>query len=256
MTSSISMSKDLYEILGLNKSATQDDIKKAYKKLCKQYHPDVSTEPDAEDRIREINEAYSILSDEDKRKAYDNPILNRESMFDLSDLLHHVRTSNLYAPRRGEDYFEYIVLPLCDLLNGCTIEHPFKINDICKTCSGGKFKSFEKCTGCDGTGRKVEKTYNISVKRPCQDCSGRGHTGKEPCQDCTNGFVVVNRMANITVPPSINGTCKVRVRDGGGSGINGGPPGDAWFNIIPRFPDMSKMNDIDKENFNRICREY
>jgi molecular chaperone DnaJ len=250
------MNKNLYEILGLDKSATQDDIKKAYRKLCKQYHPDVSSEPDSDEKIREINEAYSILSDENKKKEYDSPSFSNENIFDFNDLLNHIRTSNLHAPRRGEDYFEYITVPLTDLLDGCTMEHPFRINDPCKNCNGRRFKSFEKCKGCEGTGRKVEKAYNITVKRPCQDCGGQGNVGKEPCSDCINGFVVTNRVANISIPPSINGTCRVRVREGGMSGVNGGPPGDAWFNIIPKFPDMSKMSQVDKENFIRICKEY
>jgi len=252
------MTDNYYEILGVNKDASKEEIKKAYRKLALENHPDRNPgDTEKEEAFKKISEAYSVLSDDDKRRNYDRPRNIPEIDIEfIKNMFGFSRTANVNTPVRGNDYVEQIGLPLSDILFGSKIEHPFSLEDICTTCNGKSFKTVDKCTKCEGTGRTEQKAYNVIMKQVCKDCRGRGYNGKDSCTECVKGNVRVDRVANIVIPPSPTGVCKVRVKGGGTSGINGAPPGDAWFHIFPIFPDATKFSEEEKNEFIKLCKKY
>ncbi len=261
-------SKDYYQILGVSKDATADDLKKAYRKLAKQYHPDAQhTEADkknAEAKFKEINEAYSVLSDDTKRAQYDRFGSNFEQAgfgggsygsyggfggfdgfgmdIDLEDILGSVfgggfsSSRKSSGPTKGADIRTTLNLKFEEAAFGVKKEINITRNEKCDTCNGSGAKPGSKiitCDKCGGRG-KIQVTQNtimgsFSTVRTCDKCSGSGKVIQTPCEKCSGkGTVRKNRKIEINVPAGIDNGQAIPLRGEGDAGLKGGPNGDIY----------------------------
>ncbi|MBM3463200.1 MAG: molecular chaperone DnaJ [Armatimonadetes bacterium] len=248
--------RDYYEVLRVERSASIEEIKLSYKKLARTYHPDVAeNKADAEIHFREINEAYSVLSDHDKRAHYDrfghappsgggfggfggSPF---GDMFDLGDIFESVfgmggMRGGPNRPQRGQDIKETLQLTLEQVFTGTERELTVNTYQDCSTCNGTRSKPGTKptaCGQCGGAGqvKAVTRTPFGQVIRtaPCVACSGQGQTITDPCEDCKGaGHVFRKKRVNVKVPPGVDSGNYIRMSGLGDAGTNGGPPGDLF----------------------------
>lgn len=262
-------SKDYYSILGVSKDATADDLKKAYRKLAKQYHPDAQhTEQDkqnAEAKFKEINEAYSVLSDDNKRAQYDRFGSNFEQAgfgggyggfnggaydfsgfggmdIDLEDILGSVfgggfsSSKKSQGPTRGADIKTTVSLKFEEAAFGVKKDINVTRNEKCDSCNGSGAKAGSKvitCDKCGGRG-KIQVTQNtimgaFSTVKTCDKCSGSGKVIETPCEKCTGkGIVRKSRKIEINVPAGIDDGQAISLRGEGDAGKKGGPNGDLY----------------------------
>lgn len=256
--------RDYYEILGVPRSASQDELKSAFRKLARQYHPDVNQSPDAEERFKELNEAYAILSDADRRSAYDR--FGHEglkgmggmpdfSTVDFSDIFGDIfgdlfgfggfgrgsrRSRN--APRRGVDLQIDVELTFEEAVFGVEKEIQINRDEACKTCNGSGAEpgtTPTRCTSCNGTGevRRVQQTLLGSMVQvtTCPTCGGAGEVISTPCHTCKGkGQERVTRKKIITIPNGVDNGTQIRLAGEGQPGINGGPNGNLYIAIRVR----------------------
>ena len=262
--------KNYYEILGLHKGATDEEIKKAYRKLSKKYHPDVNKEDGAEDKFKEINEAYTVLSDPDKKSMYDrfgtvNPQNDMEGFgfnpFDGFNPFGGFGSSAGWNAGRGEikergdDLKIRIEVPFEDLYYG--VHKKVKLNKKC-TChrcngSGSETNETETCKTCGGSGM-VTKTgsrgnaFFRSVE-PCSDCGGTGRTIKNPCQ-CCGGSGLETRSTEIEfdVPAGMYSDTYLIVRGKGNDGPHRGTPGD----LMVIVSEIASSKGLKRDSDNNI----
>ncbi|MED4453432.1 molecular chaperone DnaJ [Metabacillus fastidiosus] len=243
--------RDYYEVLGLGKNATKDELKKAYRKLSKQYHPDINKEADADEKFKEITEAYEVLSDDRKRTQYDqfghadpNQGFGGGSDFGgfsgfediFSTIFGGARRRDPNAPRQGADLQYTMTLSFEEAAFGkeSTIEIPRE--ETCETCDGSGAKkgtSAETCSHCNGTGQlSVEQNTpfgRIVNKRACHHCNGTGKSIKHKCATCGGaGKVKKRKKINVKIPAGVDDGQQLRVPGQGEPGVNGGPPGDLY----------------------------
>jgi len=258
--------RDYYEILGVAKTATDDEIKKAYRKLAKKYHPDLNPgDQKAEANFKEVGEAYEILSDPEKRSRYDqfgfagvDPSYGAGAgsgfggfggfdggfgEVDLGDLFGSffgggfggtTRTRNPNGPIRGGDVEQRLSLTFVEAALGCKKDISFQHLETCADCGGSgaaKGTSPESCPHCGGTGqiRTTERTMLgvMQVMKPCPHCGGRGKVIKTPCTACAGkGRVRKRKKLTVTVPAGIDHGQTFTLRGQGDAGANGGPAGD------------------------------
>jgi len=267
------MPRDYYEILGVNKAAEQDEIKKAYRRLAREHHPDVSKDPKevAEEKFKEISEAYEVLSDENKRKLYDqHGHAGVKQQFggggfswddftrfdDIRDIFGgggggsifdmffggggQRRTKN--SPAQGESLRYDVAVSLNEVLNGRTEEIQVPKTIGCRDCkgTGGKDGKVEKCGQCGGIGQ-VQMVRNspfgrIASVSDCPKCSGSGRTYKERCPKCRgSGRISKTSTVSVTIPKGIENGTRLRIQGEGDAGYNGGPPGDLY--VVVRVKD-------------------
>jgi molecular chaperone DnaJ len=244
----MSQKRDYYEILGLERSASADDIRRAYRRLAKQYHPDVNKEPEAEEKFKEINEAYAVLSDEQRRSTYDR--YGHEGLkgmpfdfgFGINDIFEEFfgfgmgRRSSPRAPRRGTDLRYDLALEFDEAVFGVEKEISFERMERCSACNGSGAEpgtSPETCTTCNGTGevRQVRQTFLGSMVNvtSCPNCGGRGETISSPCRACGGRGLTKERIERtIPVPAGVDHGTQIRVGGEGEPGANGGPSGDLY----------------------------
>ncbi|MGC5328458.1 molecular chaperone DnaJ [Brevibacillus sp. SYSU BS000544] len=255
------MKRDYYEVLGVGKDASEDDIKKAYRKLARQYHPDVNKEENAEEKFKEVKEAYDVLSDTQKRAGYDrfghqdpnqgfggggfdpNGMGGFGDIFDMFFGGGGGRRSNPNAPRKGADLQFSLQIDFKDAVFGkeTDIEIPREAN--CDTCHGSGAKpgtTPETCKTCNGSGQQevVANTPfgRIVNRRACQTCDGRGKVVKEKCTHCRGtGRVKIRRKIHLNIPAGVDDGAQLRVSGEGEAGVNGGPAGDLY--VILRVKD-------------------
>lgn len=273
--------KDYYATLGVNKDASADEIKKAYRTLAKKYHPDLNKEPGAEQKFKEIQEAYDVLSDDQKRKTYDqfgsaafdgsaggagfngfNGFQGSFQDFDMDDIFSQIfgggrrRQSRTDAnrPVRGEDQLTRVVINFMDSINGCTVTIPVEYDERCDYCGGTGAKTpqdIETCPTCGGTGQVNKRVQSflgtIEQRTVCPDCHGTGKHVKNKCPHCNgNGYKHVKTKIEINIPAGISNGQQVRVPGRGGRGINGGENGDLYVEIAVNESQVfeRKGNDI------------
>lgn len=252
--------RDYYEVLGLQKGASDDEIKRAYRKLAAKYHPDVNHEPGAEAMFKEINEAHEVLSDPDKRARYDqfgfagvDPNFNPNAGnpfggfgdFDLSDLFGGIfggsgrRTSN--TPRRGENVIAKLDLTFEEAAFGAEKDVSVSRIEVCDQChgNGSSDGQVETCSQCHGSGRvrTVQNFMGMSMQSeaPCPKCGGRGKIIKNPCTRCKGkGFIKRRKEIKVKIPAGIDNGQSVPVRGEGDASINGGPNGDLLVAVAVR----------------------
>jgi molecular chaperone DnaJ len=250
--------RDYYEILGLPRSASSEDIKSAFRKLARQYHPDVSQEPNAEERFKEINEAYAVLSEPDKRAAYDRfghaGVQNTGGVpdftVDFADLFEEFfggfggfgRTTSRRArnaPRRGADLQYKVDLTFEESIFGVEKEIEITHDEACETCGGGGAEpgtSPVRCTTCNGSGevRQVRQTLLGSMVQvsTCPTCNGHGETIATPCHTCSGrGLVRRTRKKVVSIPAGVDNGNQIRLAGEGQPGANGGPNGNLYLLI-------------------------
>lgn len=249
----INMSKrDYYEVLGVSKTATKDEIKKAYRKLSKQYHPDINKEPDAAEKFKEIAEAYEALSDDQKRAQYDQfghtdpnqgfgggdfgGFGGFEDIFN-SFFGGGSRRRDPNAPRQGADLQYTMTLKFEEAVFGKETEIEIPREETCETCNGSGAKpgtKVETCKHCGGSGQlNVEQNTpfgRIVNRSACHYCSGTGKQIKEKCSTCSgSGKVRKRRKINVKIPAGIDDGQQLRVPSQGEPGVNGGPAGDLYI---------------------------
>lgn len=263
--------RDYYEVLGISKSASQEDIKSAFRKLARQYHPDVSQEPDAEERFKEVNEAYGVLSDDQKRAAYDRfghaGVQGTGGMpdftVDFSDLFEEFfgiggfgrsaqRSRNM--PRRGADLQQRLDLSFEEAVFGVEKDIEFTRDEVCSTCNGSGAEpgtSPVRCATCNGTGevRQVRQTILGSMVQvaTCPACNGQGETINSPCHTCGGrGLERKTRRKIVSVPAGVDEGNQIRLAGEGQPGINGGPHGNLYLqiHIKPHKFFKRRENDI------------
>jgi molecular chaperone DnaJ len=257
--------RDYYEILGVSKNATKEEIKKAYRKLSKKYHPDVNKEPDAAEKFKEIKEAYEVLSDDQKRAHYDqfghaDPNQGfggfRSDDFDLGgfsgfggfeDIFNTFfgggRRRNPNAPRAGADLQYTMTLTFEEAAFGKETDIEIPSEETCHTCHGTGAKPGTKpetCPHCHGAGQiSTEQSTpfgRIVNRRTCPYCGGTGQYIKEKCTTCGGtGRVKRRKKIHVKIPAGIDDGQQLRVAGQGEPGINGGPPGDLYivFRVEP-----------------------
>ena len=263
--------RDYYETLGVPRGASPDEIKSAFRKLARQYHPDVSQEANAEERFKEINEAFAILSDEEKRAAYDRfghaGVQGQGGMpggftVDFSDIFEDFfgglggfgrssqRARN--APHRGADLQMQIDLAFEEAVFGIEREIEITRDEVCSHCQGRKAEpgtSPIRCNSCGGKGevRQVRQTILGSMVQvsTCPTCNGTGETISAPCKVCSGrGVERITRKKVVTVPPGVDTGNQIRLAGEGQPGINGGPHGNLYVLINVRPHKFFRDNDI------------
>ncbi len=256
--------RDYYEVLGVEKSATASEIKKAYYKLAKKYHPDVNPgDSEAEKKFKEINEAYAVLSDDDKKAKYDQyghaAFENGgagggygagfEGFGDFGDIFSSFfgggfggfggGGSRRNAPMRGEDVYARITLTFEEAVRGCKKDITFARVQKCADCSGSGAKSgstVETCKKCSGSGQiRVQQRTMLGMMqstRECDECRGRGKIIKEPCQNCRGtGYVKLSKTLSVTIPAGIDNGQNISLTGMGNEGRNGGSAGDLIISV-------------------------
>ncbi len=263
--------RDYYETLGVARDASTQDIKKAFRRLAQKYHPDVSEEPDAEERFKEINDAYQVLSDSDKRARYDrfgHAGVNGNSGFGgYSDFAGFDIFEDLFAgftggrrpgaqrqgPRQGRDLTYELAISFEEAVFGAEKEIELTRLEVCDECDGSGSEPGTtpvRCPDCGGSGevRQVRQTFlgsMISVNT-CPRCKGRGEIIQTPCHKCSgSGKMRVTRTLKVTVPAGVDEGMKIRIASEGEPGDLGGPPGHLYVLIRVREHQYFKRRNDD-----------
>ena len=260
--------RDYYEVLGVSKGASEDEIKKAYKKMARKYHPDLNPgDKSAEEKFKEVNEAYEVLSDADKRARYDqyghagvDPNFGAggfgggfDGGFDFSDLgdifgsffgggFGGGRRTNPNAPQRGESIRMAVTISFEEAAFGCEKEVTVERYEACDTCHGSGCApgtSPEVCPDCHGTGtvqvRRQTPMGVFATSSPCPKCGGKGRIIHQPCKDCRgSGMMRKKKTIQASIPAGIDNGQTISIRGQGNAGKNGGPAGDLLVTITVR----------------------
>ncbi len=252
--------RDYYEVLEVGRNATPEELKAAFRRLARQYHPDVNKSTDAEERFKEINEAYAVLSDPEKRAAYDRfghagvngmgGAAPDFSTFDFSDIFEEFfgfggggsRRQARNAPRRGTDIGQKVQLTFEEAVFGVEKEVDITRDEVCSTCRGSGAEpgtSPVRCSTCGGKGevRQVRQTFLGSMVQvtTCPVCNGSGEVINNPCHTC-RGRGLERKVVKKTVPipPGVDTGTQVRLAGEGQPGTNGGPNGNFYLEIDVR----------------------
>lgn len=254
--------RDAYEVLGISKSASADEIKSAYRKLARKYHPDLNKEPGAEEKFKEVQEAYDILSDANKKAKYDQfgyAAFDPQAGgfggaggfgdfgdIDLGDIFGSFfgggsrRTRQANGPIRGADTLMRVRISFMDAINGKTIELNINLDENCPHCNGTGADSpsdIETCPDCRGSGvvKSVQQTIfgAMQSQRSCARCNGTGKIIKNKCHVCNGkGYTTSKKKIEVKIPAGINNGQQVVVRGKGQRGQNGGPNGDLYIEVV------------------------
>ena len=258
--------RDYYEVLGISKGASEDEIKKAYKKMARKYHPDLNPDnKEAEEKFKEVNEAYEVLSDPDKKARYDqyghagvDPNFGAGAGFDgsfdfgdLGDIFGNFfgggfggggRRTNPNAPQRGESIRMNLTISFEEAAFGCEKEISIERVEQCDTCRGTgceKGTTAEVCPDCRGTGMVQQRRQTplgfMSTSAPCGRCGGKGRIIHQPCKACHgSGQLRRRKTLKVTIPAGIDNGQTISLRGQGNAGRNGGPAGDLLIVIAVR----------------------
>ncbi|MDD4718723.1 MAG: molecular chaperone DnaJ [Bacilli bacterium] len=253
--------RDYYEVLGVDKNASINDIKNAFRKLAKQYHPDVSKEANAEEKFKEAQEAYAVLSDEEKRKQYDQFGHNAFSGnggaqgfdfsdFDFSDIFGDLfggsgfgdffsggRSGGGNRPRKGRDSLMKMKLTFEEAVFGIKKTIKLDVTDNCDDCKGKGGHGEKTCPECHGSGQVTTEQRTMfgsfMTKTTCGNCSGKGVTYDKKCATCRgSGKKVETKTIEVKIPAGVDNGNQLRIPGKGEAGINGGPNGDVYLEFI------------------------
>jgi molecular chaperone DnaJ len=249
--------RDYYEVLGVQRNATSEDLRSAFRKMARQYHPDVNKEPNAEEQFKEINEAYAVLSDDEKRAAYDryghagvsgmgggSPDF---STIDFSEIFGEFfgfggggnRGRQRNAPHRGQDLSYSLQLAFEESIFGTDKEIEITRDEVCVTCRGTRAEpgtSPVRCNTCGGRGevRQVHQTFLGSMVQvtTCPTCNGTGEMITTPCHTCRGrGLERKIVKKTVSVPQGVDNGTQLRLAGEGQPGANGGPNGNLYLEI-------------------------
>jgi molecular chaperone DnaJ len=273
--------RDYYDVLGVPRTAAKDDIKRAYRKLAIQFHPDKNPgDKSSEEKFKEATEAYEVLGDDQKRQAYDQfgfagvegmggggqqeystVFRDFEDIFggfgDFSSIFGSIfgnagggageRHSD--RPHKGSNLRYDIELPFERAVYGTTVEIAYSKDDTCKTCggSGSLDGSGRKVCGmCKGSGQIRRSSGFFSIAQPCPTCNGEGSVIEKPCRDCGGtGISKKKQKIKVTIPPGVDDGKRVTIPGQGDVGPNGGPPGDLYVFIHVRAHELFERHEQD-----------
>ena len=274
-------SRNYYDVLGVSKTADEKEIKSAFRKLAKQYHPDINKEPGAEEKFKEIGEAYAVLSDPEKKKQYDQ--FGHEAYtqgasqggfgggfggfsgfgaddIDLSGIFEDLFGGGMFGggsrrnsnrPTKGRDSLVKVNLTFEEAVFGCKKTINLDLDTECDSCSGKGGSGEVTCSTCGGRGRVVTQQRTMfgvfQSESSCPDCNGKGKTFKEVCRKCSGkGHVIKNKEIEVTIPEGVDTGYQLRISGKGAAGYNGGPNGDIYleFNVKDHPLFERKENDI------------
>lgn len=269
------MARDYYEVLGVSRSADQDELKRAYRRLARKYHPDVNKEPGAEDQFKEINRAYEVLSDAQTRANYDRfgeagvsgaaggpGFSDFGDMGGFADIFETFfgggfggvggggRTTRRQGPTRGEDLRYDLKLDFREAIFGGEKEIRLTHSETCGTCNGSGAKSGTRpvtCSTCNGVGQVRRSTRtpfgSFTQLSVCPTCNGSGQMIEERCETCGGqGQTQVNKKLKITIPAGVDTGTRLRVSNEGDAGQRNGPPGDLYVYLFVQ-PDPEFQRD-------------
>jgi molecular chaperone DnaJ len=265
------LEKDYYKILGVSKNASADEIKKSYRKLARKYHPDANKgDSDAEERFKEISEAHNVLSDEKRRKEYDEArsLFGAGGMrmpggqggqggynFDLGDLFGGGganttggrlgdllggmfgggRAGTQARPRRGTDVETETTLSFADAIDGSTVSLRLAGEGPCGTCHGTGAKAGtvpRVCPTCEGSGQASRNLGGFALSEPCRTCRGRGMVVDDPCTVCSgSGRAMSTRTIQARIPAGVADGQRIKLKGKGAPGERGGPAGDLYVRV-------------------------
>lgn len=276
--------RDYYEVLGVEKTASDDEIKKAYRKLAKQYHPDLNpNDPTAEGKFKEVGEAYEVLSDKQKRARYDQfghagvdpsygggqggyaryQQYDHGDFGDFGDIFGDIfsgfgfggatKTRNPNAPIRGNTVQTRLTLTFMEAVKGCHKEIPVSRLENCSDCHGTGAKpgtSPETCPECGGSGQVHVQQRSpfgvIQTVKACSRCGGKGKIISDPCKTCNGmGRVRHNRKVSVDIPAGIDDGQTFVVTGGGDEGVNGGPAGDLHVVVTVKEDPLFQRDNFD-----------
>ena len=268
------MPRDYYEVLGVDKGASDDEIKKAFRQQAKKYHPDLHPgDKEAEAKFKEINEAYSILSDPDKKSKYDqfgHAGVDPNGFgggggygaydVDLGDLFSSIfgggfgggSSRKRNGPSRGSDLKYRMSLEFMEAAFGLERDIQITKEDLCKACGGSGAQpgtTPETCPTCRGAGRVQQQTQTLfgmtMVTKTCPTCSGRGTVIKTPCTQCRGrGRMKTSKMLHVKIPAGVDTGDLLPIRGEGEPGTNGGPYGDLYIEFRVKNHDVFKRDGI------------
>lgn len=254
-----SAKKDYYEILGVPRNATQEDIKKAYRRLARKYHPDFNKDPQAQEKFKEINEAYQILSDPEKRKLYDQyghsafsaqggeGFAQEVFSTNIGDILEEVfrgfgfediferatreRRKAYKRPIKGEDIYHTVQITLEEAFTGTTVKIPLLREVSCDLCQGSGYdrsKGERVCPTCGGKGEIYQRQFFVTISQTCPTCAGEGII-RDICSKCKGrGSILIKEELTVRIPPGVDNGSKILFEGRGHAGKNGGPYGDLY----------------------------
>ncbi|MBR1376224.1 MAG: molecular chaperone DnaJ [Bacilli bacterium] len=248
--------KDYYEVLGVSKNASQDEIKSAFRKLAKKYHPDINKDADAPEKFKEAEEAYSVLSDESKRRQYDQyghaAFSNGSggagydfSDFDFADIFSDIFGGNFTSgfgsytgrgnrPTKGRDTLTKVRLTFEEAAFGCKKDIEVTTSEDCSYCDGKGGTGESTCSKCHGSGTVTSEQRTIlgsfMTRTTCPECNGKGKTYDKECTHCHGkGKVKTTKTINVKIPAGVDDGNQLRVPGKGEAGTNGGPNGDLYL---------------------------
>ena len=269
--------RDYYEVLGVDRGADDATIKKAYRQLAKKYHPDMNPgDKEAEKKFKEASEAYSVLSDPEKRRQYDQ---FGHAAFeqggggaggfggfdfnggDMGDIFGDIfgdffgggrkRSAAGNSPMKGANIRASVRISFEEAVFGCEKELELTLKDECKTCHGTGAKpgtNPETCPKCGGKGQVVYTQQSlfgmVRNVQTCPDCNGTGKIVKEKCPDCRGtGYIASRKKIQVTIPAGIDNGQSIRIREKGEPGMNGGPRGDLLVEVnVSRHPIFQRQD--------------